>query len=355
MQDRSSIPRLPRPPRRVLFFGKNMSRSRATGGLVEALRAHELEVKWLNIATLRRWLGRDMAIRCARRTFDRFKPDIVFVFCRDLPFPLLKEFSKSATSVVWVEEPFENISEDYVDYLGEADAVFITNPTKLTWLRSRGVHHAAFVLEGFSSSSHYPIEGVEKDHDVVFIGGPGREGKRAEFLSRIAEHHRVDIYGCHWDGWANLYPNLRVHRPVRPRGFRNLCASARIVLGLNQVNQDSLYFSNRTFMSLACRAFHLTHYVPGLERVFRDREHLAWYTDVEDCIEKIGYYLERPDERDQIAKVGCDYVHTMHQFDSRIRYILQTLRSGATVDVPDWLPFERDSGLHASAVPAASE
>lgn len=353
MQDSSTIPRLPQAPRRVLFFGKNMSRSRATGGLVEALRAQELEVKWLNFATLRRWLGRDVAIRCTRRTFRRFQPDLVFIFCRDLPFPLLKEFRSDTTTVVWVEEPFENISQDYVEYLAQAHAVFITNPSKLSWLRSQGVHHAAFVLEGFSSTFHYPEE-HPTSRSIVFIGGPGREGQRAEFLSRIAERHDLEVYGRHWDEWANLYPNLRIHRPVKPPGFRRLCASSRIVLGLNQVNRDSLYFSNRTFLSLACGSFHLTHYVPGLERVFQDGEHLVWYTDVDDCIEKIDHFLAQEDERQRIARKGCEYVHEWHQFDSRIKYIMHTLRAGRA-DPPEWLRYAGDTGLGSVQTASALE
>lgn len=335
-----------------------MSRSRATGGLVEALRSHELDVRWLNIATLRRWFGRDMAIRHARRTFSRFQPDIVFVFCRDLPFSLLKEFSSAATTVVWVEEPLESISDEYVEYLAQADAVFITNPSKLGFLRSRGIDHAAFVLEGFSPTFHYPLERQKPKRDVCFIGGPGREGRRAEFLSRVADRFALDIYGCHWDEWATLYPNLRVHGPVRPRAFRNLCASSRIVLGLNQVNGDTLYFSNRTFLTLACGGFHLTHYVPGLERVFREDQHLSWYRGIDECLEKIEYYLEHEDERLAIAQQGCDYVHREHQFDSRIQYILYSLRAGPA-EPPAWLPFgevtSTSDALGAVSAATASE
>jgi spore maturation protein CgeB len=325
----SPLPTLPRPPRRVLFFGKNMSRSRATGGLVEAFRAQDLTVRWLNLATLRRWMGRDLAIRFARRAFRRMRPDIVVVFCRDLPFALLREFGVDATTVVWVEEPLDNMAQDYVDYLAEADAVFMTNPSKLAWLRELGIGHANFVLEGYSPSFHYPVEAARPERDVVFIGGPGREGRRVEFLSRIAAHFDLEVYGRNWSQWVGLYPNLRVRGPVRPRGFRRLCATSRIVLGLNQVNRDTLYFSNRTFLTLACRGFHLTHYVPGLERVFDNDVHLAWYTDVDDCMESLAWYLERPEERARIADAGYRCVSAEHRFESRVRYILHVLRAGS--------------------------
>lgn len=330
-----------------------MSRSRATGGLVEALRGQDMQVRWMNLATHRRWFGRSAAIRNARRTFRRFKPDIVFVFCRDLPFSLLKEFQTDATTVVWVEEPLQEFPDEYIEYLAQADAVFITNPSKLAMLRSRGIDHAAFVLEGFSSTFHHPIKVRRPKRDIAFIGGPGREGKRAEFLAEVARHHDLEIFGCHWDEWNTLYPRLRINGPVRPPGYRRVCAESRIVLGLNQVNRDSLYFSNRTFLTLACGGFHLTHYVPGLERVFENRKHLCWYRDVDDCIAQIDHYLARPDERDAIAEQGCEYVHAEHQFDSRVRYILHSLRVGSA-ETPTWLS-EADTGVGSFVAASGSE
>ena len=86
--------------RRVLFYGKSMSRTRCTGALVDALREHGLEVRWRNLATLRRWFGRDIAARLARAEFRQFRPDLVFVFFRDLPRALLAEFRKHASVVL---------------------------------------------------------------------------------------------------------------------------------------------------------------------------------------------------------------------------------------------------------------
>jgi len=305
-----------------------MSRTRATGGLVEALAIHGLDVKWLNMATLRRWLGREMALRYARRTFARFAPDLVFVFCRDLPVELMRDFRKSARTVVWVEEPLDDMGQDYVDYLAHAHAVFMTNPSKFEWLSERGIDHAAFVLEGFSSTFHYPVQPDGRIRDLVFIGGPGRDGQRARFLAEVARAFSLEVYGKGWEKWERRYPDLCVRGPVKTSRYRKLCASSRIVLGLNQVNYDPLYFSNRTFFSLACRAFHLTHYVPRLEKVFQDGVHLAWYEGLDDCLQKIAYYLERPDERARIAEAGWRCACSEHQFTARIAYILQTLEDG---------------------------
>ena len=94
------LPRLDRPPRRVLFFGKSKSRSRCTGALVDALERNGLEVRWRSIPKLRRWMGRRLALDFVRREFARFRPDLVFVFFMDLPEVLLDQFQGRTTLVV---------------------------------------------------------------------------------------------------------------------------------------------------------------------------------------------------------------------------------------------------------------
>src|SRR6185436_20318304 len=123
----------------------------------------------------------------------------------------------------------------------------------------------------------------------VFIGGPGPQGNRAEFLAHISNHFRTEIFGpiALWAPWVDKHPELRVRDPIAAKGYRAVCASSKVMLGMNQVNEDPLYFSNRTFLTLACRGFHLTRYVPGLEQVFEDGEHLAWYRDEQECLDKI--------------------------------------------------------------------
>lgn len=108
-------PLLTKAPQRVLFFGKNMKRTRCTGALAEALSRHGLDVKWLNMATLRRWF-RPFANRLARGIANRYRPDLVFVFCRDLPRVLLDELRQHVPIVLWVEEPLHDLCPEHVEY-----------------------------------------------------------------------------------------------------------------------------------------------------------------------------------------------------------------------------------------------
>lgn len=315
------------PVERVMFFGKNMSRTRCTGGLVDALESHGLHVKWRNMATLRRWLGTDRALRRARKEFASFRPDLVFVFCRDLPMALLREFRQDARVVIWIEDLLPEPDEALAEYLGLADLVCMSALRHRARLHERGVENIVFLLSGFSPRFHYPSKPVPKVRDLVFIGGPGRQGQRARFLSELSKQFDTEIFGVQsgWERWCRHYPNLRVRRAVRNAGYRRVCATSRIVLGQNEANDVPLYFSNRTFLTLACGGFHLTHYVPALETLFQDSEHLAWFTDEEECVRKIRHYLAADEERERIARSGHELVVNAHQYYHRVESILGIL------------------------------
>ena len=318
--------------RRVLFFGKSMSRTCCTGALVDAMREHGLMVRWRNMATLRRWLGDDRAARWARAEFRRFRPDVVFVFFRDLPSLLLSEFRAQARVVLWCEEALEDLDPTVVEYFRNADLVCLSNPARLPWLRERGLDNMVFLLSGFQPRFHRPAPAVRPVRDVAFIGGPGRRGQRAELLAEISARCSTEIFGMHWDRWTPVHPGLRVHGPVRPRRYAEICATSRIVLGTNEVNDDFCYFSNRTFLTLACGGFHLTHYVPGLERVFRDGEHLVWFRGRDDALAKIEHWLAREADRRRVAAGGHALAMGHHRYYHRIARVLQILRDGMPAD-----------------------
>lgn len=316
------------PVRRVLFYGKSMSRTRCTGALVDALREHGAEVRWRNLTTWRRWFGANLANKMARAEFHRYQPDTVFVFFRDLPAALAAEFRRDARIVVWCEEALESLDGSIVDYFELADMICMSNPARFAWLRERGLDNMAFLMSGFTPRFHHPAPAQKKVRDVAFIGGPGRKGQRASFLARVAERFDTQVFGMHWDRWPHLKGNLRVRGAVKNREYAKVCASSRIVLGINEVNDDAYYFSNRTFLTLACGGFHLTHYVPRLEKVFGHGEHLAWYHDEDEALEQIENWLNQPDERARIAASGHAEVMQHHRYFHRVARILHWLQTG---------------------------
>ena len=105
----------------------------------------------------------------------------------------------------------------------------------------------------------------------------------------------------------------------------NVCQASAIVLGINTINTVELYFSNRTFLTLASGGFHLTHYVPALETMFENHRHLVWFQSDDECLDLAAFYLKRPAARRRIAEAGRRHVrrrYGMHrQFTTMLRLV----------------------------------
>ena len=72
--------------------------------------------------------------------------------------------------------------------------------------------------------------------------------------------------------------------------------------------------------------------MPGLEDVFQDGVHLAWFKDAEECLDKVAYYLKHEDERRRIAAAGHELVQRRHRYQDRVANILEVLRGGLSAD-----------------------
>jgi spore maturation protein CgeB len=152
--------------------------------------------------------------------------------------------------------------------------------------------------------------------DVAFVGSvlhpPVRDrrlaGHRRRLLDRLSRRYRVTVWGPQrrpGSARALGVPRCRVVRwPAYHDELVKICRASAVVLGINTVNSVELYFSNRTFLTLASGGFHLTHYVPGLERLFENHRHLVWYRSDDECLDLCRHYLARPAARRRIAAAG---------------------------------------------------
>jgi hypothetical protein len=189
-----------------------------------------------------------------------------------------------------------------------------------------GVHLPSFPRLRASGSELTPYRS-----EVAFVGNV-RHSRNAKPAARErlldAVHRRFDLRV--W-GPQGLPPDTRMKRlnvlewPAYNRELVRICNATPIVLGINEVNSVELYFSNRTFLTLACGGFHLTHYVPGLERMFENRRHLVWFHSDAECLELIRYYLDHPRQRRAIARAGQAWTRARYGMRRSWRRILAAI------------------------------
>ena len=69
---------------------------------------------------------------------------------------------------------------------------------------------------------------------------------------------------------------------------------------------------------MACGGFVLTNLQPEIAEYFEDSVEIAIYNSLEECMEKIGYYLQHEKEREQIAAAGYRKVQEAFAYQKRI-------------------------------------
>ena len=109
--------------------------------------------------------------------------------------------------------------------------------------------------------------------------------------------------------------------------YSQVCNSVKIMVGDNFRNDIQCYWSDRLYLSLGCGAFLMYPRVPGIEKFFKDGEHLILFDNVRDLHRKIDHYLKRPSERERISKNGAEEVRKNHNWGVRIGEFEDILRS----------------------------
>lgn len=182
------------------------------------------------------------------------------------------------------------------DILEEMQKAYPTNPNADTALPPEGVY-ADYVLAR-------QVTAVE----------------RREILELLGQSHPVDLYtyesgvtipGVTNKGKLDYYAEM-------PFVFRNSKINLNITLRSIQTG-----IPLRAFDIMGSGGFLLSNYQQELFEYFEPDTDFVYYTDYEDLVEKVNYYLLHEDERKQIAESGCRKVRENHNMKARIQNILE--------------------------------
>jgi len=163
-----------------------------------------------------------------------------------------------------------------------------------TWAACTGRPVAASIGAKVSRSVWHVCDGADTDvfqpsqpdpafaYDVLFIGQ--RNVKRDRIL-RFLERNG---YRCGFHG-----PGYR--EPLYRHDFARACSSAAVVLGINFGDWEGLFFSVRTWLTLACGSCFLPEYVNGMEELFENHRHVVWWRNDAELLDILERYVRRDD------------------------------------------------------------
>ncbi|SHG98929.1 Spore maturation protein CgeB [Thermosyntropha lipolytica DSM 11003] len=134
-------------------------------------------------------------------------------------------------------------------------------------------------------------------------------------------NYNLKVWGGDWTNPQSDYiiPEHMYGGYIDYRETPYLYSSAKIVLGLQSVNNSLTQTSCRTYEIMGTGAFHLTPFTPAYANFFRNFEHVVWSTSPEETLEIVDYYLQHEEERKKIAKKAREEILARHTYMHRVR------------------------------------
>lgn len=251
------------------------------------------------------------------------KPDVLY--CQDLSFfpgEVLRELKQHVRLIVGqiaCPLPPESFLKGY-------DLILTSFPHFVDRLRALGVGSEYFRI-GFDERVLALLGQVDKDIDFSFVGGISRHhGGAIPLLESLTERTSMRVFGY---GAASLPASS----PIRQRhggevwGLDMYRALARSRITLNRhINVAENNANNmRLYEATGVGAMLLTDRKDNLQDLFEIGREVVAYSSKEEAAELVRYYLEHPQEAEQIAKAGQARTLREHTYAHRMQELVPIL------------------------------
>lgn len=215
-------------------------------------------------------------------------------------------------------------------FASDYDAYFTKDPFIVSFMKDKMKLNAFYLPEALNPRIHKPINvnrvqlEKEVDIDVVMFGTmyPYRARMASEIIRAGID---VTLFGI---------PDKRFPREEITNNFRNEYITgdrkAEVLLGskivLNNFHYAEINSANVKFFEInGIGAFQLCDYKPILEEYTEIDVDKFTYKTLDEAIEKIIYYLEKPQARYEISEIQRAYFHKNHTYDIRFKKLLDSL------------------------------
>lgn len=261
-----------------------------------------------------------------------YSPDKILFINQPLPNDTIQEIvSKNIPCYFYYVDPIDSI-KNFKNFAPDCGIGFF-DINSYKKLNDAGIKNIKFLPLGYNCD-YENVTKATKNIDIFWIGTPNKI--RLKFLSAIADKSQEKgwIFQCYspfwgweyfWKKWIFRikYPALyrcAVNKSLTSREVAEKYSHSKICLNIHNANIDS--FNPRTYEILSVGSLLLTDERKELDGLLPG-EDLICYSDVEDMLEKIEYYLVNDDEREKIADCGRNKIIGKRTVTESIRQLLE--------------------------------
>ena len=260
------------------------------------------------------------------KAIERYEPDLVLTHSAWIP-PQTVQRLKTTTGamlVCWFPDHPGNIGRQYL-FASPYDHLFFKDRWLVQRAESLG-QRASYLPEACMPQWHrrVPLTSEERERygcDVTTAGN--LYYYRARIFEKIMEKYRVKLWGS-FPRWVqsparSVFQGKSVMEIEKSKAFN----AARIVL--NTFQGEVFGVNQRLFEIAGCGGFQLCEYRDEIKEFFEPGREIVTFDSIADLMEKIGYYLAHPEERQAIADAAYARAHREHTFQKRLETMLEII------------------------------
>jgi len=230
-----------------------------------------------------------------------------------------------------------NVYPDNPIYMGKVEAIkpchlfFVKDTYILLTLRKAGLNNVFYLPQCTDPEVYKPLSLNQSERslysaDLSLLGSmyPYRVG----FIEELMTEFKPAIWGKGWSKTSNK-EILKLYRGKDIRGTLKAKAISGAAISLNPHHplNDINGVNKRTYDIAACKGFQLADYKADMETVFRVGKEVICYRTMDELKELVRYYLQHPDERNEIADAAHRRLIKEHTYDIRTKQILEFINN----------------------------
>jgi spore maturation protein CgeB len=163
-----------------------------------------------------------------------------------------------------------------------------------------------------------------RTHAVSFVGGYGRHWRMDELFTKLANETPIEFWGYGFDAAPEVV-RRKWRGPAWGMDMYDVYMGSHIVLNRHGGISQGLSNNLRMFEASGCGALLLTENSPNIGQYFAPGECVV-YESPQDAVDKIHYFLSRPDEILRIASNGQRRTVSSHTYAHRMPIVSKVLQ-----------------------------
>lgn len=287
-----------------------------------ALLGDEIKViDWVKIYTD---YGVDFLNQFFLQTVKEFLPDLIFMQIQlenVVYIDTIKKIKEKNIYIInWTGDVRQPTPQWYKDMGALIDLTLFTNITDIDELKKCGIK-ADYLQVGFENSIFTPIGAKGNYPEIVFLGSNYVDAfpfsqERIDMVKMLDNHYKekFKVYGKNWE--TEYLQNED-----------EACCYRSCKIAINQNHYRLPRFSSdRLLRIMGSGAFCLSYHYDDIGKEFKIGKHLDVWSDFDELINKIDYYLKSEIERKLIAKCGCELVHGNYTWQKRMSELKKIIK-----------------------------